>query len=60
MKYTNRADATEAAIKLSREKGYAAIVLSRGDYFVEDETPMIRIFEKLIAVYKDGEIVKVD
>lgn len=56
-KFTNLADATENAISVSKETGYAFLIESRGAYYVEDETPFIRNYERLVAEYDNGEIV---
>lgn len=50
--------ASEQAIELSKEFGYAAIILSKGEYYVETSVSMIRSWEELIAEYENGELVK--
>lgn len=51
------ATAAEAAIDLSKEFGYAAIVLSNGEYYVETATVFVRINEELIGEYENGELL---
>lgn len=55
--FKSLSDATERAINLSKEVGYAAIIFSRGNYYVESEPPMVRVFESLEAEYKNGNIL---
>jgi hypothetical protein len=57
-KFSNLQDASERAIAVSKESGYSCIILSKGDYFVENEPPFVRSWEELIAEYENGELVK--
>lgn len=53
----NLATATEKAVELSKEIGYAAIILSCGEYYVETDWPFIRTWGELIAEYESGELL---
>lgn len=54
-KFNAEPEAEFAAESLSVEKGYAAVILSKGIYFVESEPPLVRNFEKLICEYEEGK-----
>ena len=55
---TSLKNAKETAIVMSKAQGYAAIILSMGKYYIEDEMPFIRNGEKLIGHYQKGKAVK--
>lgn len=53
----NLADAVTTAIHLSKESGYACIIKSKGEFWIEDTAPFIRSWEELIGVYEAGELM---
>jgi hypothetical protein len=50
-------EAKKVAKKTSEGGNYACVILSMGKYYVETETPFIRLHETLIAEYSDGVLL---
>ena len=57
LKFEDIAMAQAAAIEMSMNvqgTGYAAVILSRNVFYVEDEPAMIRTWETLISEFENG------
>lgn len=54
-------DVTKAKDAVEMSKGgnkFAAVIFSRGKYYVEDEAPLVRNGESLEAQYENGKKIK--
>jgi hypothetical protein len=47
-KFISKEEAIERAKQLAKTEKYISVILSNGYYYVENETQIIRIWEKLI------------
>lgn len=57
-KFSNLADASEKAISVSKEGNkYSCVVLSKGEYYVENETCFVRSWEEKVAEYQNGKLI---
>lgn len=48
-------EATKAAVAMSAEFGYACIIFSQKNYYIENETPFVRINETLVGEFENGK-----